>query len=109
MAGLVTEKDLPPDITGDLGSTNSMIIDALINDLVDNSKGRDHLQFSDRVYKALVRMKKFNYLKIYKSSVLVGQEERIFLILNELFGYFLKLLSDDELLKAKTNNHDFFR
>jgi len=43
-----------------------------------------------------------------KSTVLTGQEERIFLILNELFGYFLKLLNDEELFKAKANNHNYY-
>jgi len=108
MAGLVTHEDLPPDITDELGNTNSMIIGTLINDLIDNSKDKDYLQFSDRVYNALVRMKNLNYSKIYKSIVLTGQEERIFLILNELFGYFLKLLNDEELFKAKANNHNYY-
>ena len=43
-----------------------------------------------------------------KSTVLTGQEERIFLILNELSGYFLKLLNDEELFKAKANNHNYY-
>lgn len=108
MAGLITDEDLPPDIRGDLGNTNSMIIGTLITDLVDNSRKRDYLKFSSKIYSARVRMKKFNDSKIYGSTALVGQEERIFLILNELFSYFLKLLNDEELFKAKTTNHDYY-
>ena len=108
MAGLVTHEDLPPEITRDLGNTNSIIIGTLINDLVENSKDKDYLQFSDKVYSALVCMKKYNYSKIYKSTVLIDQEERVFLILNELFDYFLKLLNDEELYKAKTTNHNYY-
>ncbi len=108
MAGLIAQTDLPPDILGVLGDTNSKIIGALINDLIDNSRDKGYLKYSDRIYRALVRMKKFNYSKIYGSKELIGQEERIFLILNELFCYFIKLLNDDELFEAKANNHDYY-
>ena len=94
MAGLLTEEDLPQDITNVLGENNSIIIGTLISDLVDNSDDRGYLLFSDRVYNALVRMKKFSEIKIYKSPLLTGQKGRIFLILNHLFGYFSKLLDN---------------
>lgn len=109
MAGLVSDQDIPPDVKDILGDNNSRIIGTLVNDLVDNSIGKDYLQFSDRVYHALVKMKEiFNYKRIYSRVELKGQGERIFGILNELFNHFLKLLTKKALLDSKANNHNYY-
>ncbi len=99
MAELMKPGDLPPNIrsalaTDDTKSANSQIIGTLINDLVNNSEEHDYLQFSDNIFSAMKAMKDFNYQKIYLHPQLVGQEERIYLTLNELFGYFLDILED---------------
>jgi len=107
MAGLVS--DLPKSITNILGTTNSEIIGNLINDLVTNSIDQDHLEFSDRIYNAMKELKAYNYDKIYLNPKLKGQEERIYLILDQLFYYFLDILEDDtkcnDLLSGKFSNY----
>jgi dGTPase len=99
MAELIRQEDLPADLRSTLApdankNINSQIIGTLINDLVDNSKGKDYLKFSDNISSAMKAMKDFNNQKIYWHPKLVGQEKRIYLILNELFGYFLDILED---------------
>jgi dGTPase len=106
MAHLIKPTELPQPIKEALGTNNSQIIGTLINDLVQQSAGLEHLEFSERVYDAMVQMKAFNYKSIYKHPSLSGQDERIHLILKELFDYFLDILEDkkksDEL---KSGNH----
>lgn len=99
MAELISPEDLPSDLRSTLApddtkNINSQIIGTLINDLVNNSKGHDYLKFSANVFSAMKAMKEFNYQKIYLHPKLVGQERRIYLTLNELFGYFLDILED---------------
>lgn len=99
MAELIRPEDLPSDLRSTLApdankNINSQIIGTLINDLVDNSKEQDHLKFSDNISSAMKTMKDFNNQKIYWHPKLSGQERRIYLILNELFGYFLDILGD---------------
>jgi len=99
MAELISLEDLPPDLRSTLApdntkNINSQIIGTLINDLVNNSKKHNYLKFSDNIFSAMKTMKKFNDRKIYRHPKLVGQERRIYLILNELFGYFLDILED---------------
>jgi dGTPase len=109
MAELVSDDDIPPDIKGVLGDTNSRIIGTLVNDLVGNSEGKRYLQFSDRVYAALVKMKKsLNEKRIYGNKALRGQEDRIFGILSELFRYFLKLPVRQALLDSDPNNKNYY-
>jgi dGTPase len=109
MAHLVEPKDLPKSIKRVLGRNNSQIIGALINDLVKNSTGLNYLRFSDEIYAAMLEMKAFNYRSIYLHPKLTGQDKRIYLILNELFNYFLDILGDDnklrELNKGKYPNY----
>ena len=99
MAELITTEDLPDNLRSvlapdDSKSVNSQIIGTLINDLVNNSKGRNYLKFSDDIFSAMKAMKEFNNQKIYQHPKLLGQEERIYLTLKELFGYFLDILED---------------
>ena len=100
MAELIKPEDLPQNLRSvlapnDTKSANSQIIGTLINDLVDNSKEHDYLKFSDNIFFAMKNMKDFNYQKIYLHPKLLGQEERIYLTLNELFEYFLDILEDN--------------
>lgn len=93
MAQLITS-ELPTSITRVLGDTNSKIIGTLVNDLVSNSEDNNFLEYSDEVYAAMKEMKLFNYEKIYHHPKILSQKERIYLILNELFNYFLDILED---------------
>jgi len=100
IAGLIGPEDLPRDLRSilapdDTKNINSQIIGTLINDLVGNSKGRNSLRFSDDVFRAMEAMKDFNDSRIYNHPKLAGQQRRVHLTLNELFGYFLDILEDD--------------
>ena len=50
-------------------------------------------------------MKDFNDRKIYRHPKLVGQEGRIYLALNELFGYFFDILEDSNKFSKITGGH----
>lgn len=97
-ARLVKLDDLPGSVQSVLGTSNSQIIGTLIYDLVNNSSDRNYLQFSDEVYEAMVEMKSFNLRAIYQHPKLAGQDERIYLVLKELFAYFLDIVDDSSRL-----------
>ncbi len=105
MAHLLEPDQLPESIKRVLGINNSQIIGTLITDLVKNSVGLNYLQFSDKIYKAMLEMKDFNYNTIYLHPKLIGQDERIYLILNELFTYFLDILEDSNKLENLINGN----
>ena len=104
MADLIEPEDLPSSIQKVLGINNSQIIGSLVSDLVKNSFELPYLQFSDAIYNAMLEMKDFNYNSIYLHPKLTGQKERIFLILNELFDYFLDILEDSNKCDELMNN-----
>ncbi len=110
MAELVSLEDLPANLRSTLApdntkNINSQIIGTLINDLVNNSKKHNYLKFSDNIFSAMKTMKDFNYRNIYRHPKLIGQERRIYLTLNELFGYFLDILEDTNKFSKIMGNH----
>ncbi len=110
MAELISPEDLPPDLRSTLApdhnkNTNSQIIGTLINDLVSNSKKHSYLKFSDNIFSAMKTMKDFNDRKIYRHPGLVGQERRIYLTLNKLFGYFFDILDDSSKSSKTMGDH----
>ena len=57
----------------------------------------------------MLEMKDYNYTSIYLHPTLTGQDKRIYLILNELFNYFLDIIEGknklDELMNSNYPNY----
>lgn len=90
--GLLTTDDLPPAAVAVLGSTNSEIIDAMVNDIIVTAERTGSIGFSDPVYLALSILKDFNYERIYRSPLLTDYHEYFERILRTLFDFLGELL-----------------
>ena len=66
--GVISKSDIPKEVVDVLGSSNSEIINTIINDIVINSKDKGYINLSKDVYDALNYLKKFNYENIYVKS-----------------------------------------
>lgn len=87
VAGFITEDDVPDDVKEMLGNHNGQIINSLILDLIENSKNRDMIGFSDDTYEVVTKLKKFNYEKIYSNKILNEYDRFCHKIINNLFDY----------------------
>lgn len=90
MLGLISVDDIPKDIRDVLGSTNTEIIDTIVNDVINNSINKPYIMMSDEVFNALVALKKFNYENIYAKA---NTEEDIIefeKMFNKLFETYLE-------------------
>ena len=67
--GLFKRDELPKEITDVLGNTNSQIMNTIILDIIENSLDKPYIAFSDKVYRALFALKKFNGKNIYSKSM----------------------------------------
>lgn len=67
--GTIQRKDIPEQITHVLGSTNREIMNTIILDVIDHSYGKPYLEFSEKVYQAMLALKKFNQKFIYQKSL----------------------------------------
>ena len=67
--GLFERSELPKEITEILGNTNSDIMNTIILDIIENSLDKPYIALSERVYRALFALKKFNGENIYSKSM----------------------------------------
>ncbi len=63
--GFITADDIPDVIKKKIGTTNSQIIDAFVNDIIEYSKDKDVIGLSDEMYELMLVLKRFNYQNIY--------------------------------------------
>ena len=91
--GLFNKKDIPKEISDILGTTNREIINAIITNVVQNSLDKDYICVDDKIFNAIVNLKKFNYENIY-DKIYTNKE------LNEI-KYKFEYLFDNLLISLK--------
>jgi len=63
--GLIRRADIPAECVRILGNSNGTIVFNLVTDILKNSYGQGHVQFSPEISDALARLKQFNLERIY--------------------------------------------
>jgi dGTPase len=89
---IIIEDEIPSVVTQNLGLTNREIINVLIRDLVENSMGKDHVCFSDKIFEAFVALRDFNYDKIYKHEWVTHSFPQISQAMTIMFDSFASLI-----------------
>ncbi len=87
--GLLKRDDIPADCQRILGRTNGTIVHNLVTDLVVNS-GPDRISFSDEVSQALLKLKQFNYERIYLNPLVKRKVDLIRKCYRRLFNVYLE-------------------
>lgn len=93
--GVVKRQDIPDDIVKMLGNNNSKIVDTLIKDVIINSYNKPYLQFSDKVFNALIKLQSWNYKLIYESEIANKNYEKIDKLFRKLFDKYLEILQNE--------------
>ena len=92
LVGSIKREDLPKDITDVLGNNNSIIVDTLIKDIIENSINKGYISFSENVYTALMNLKKWNSEKIYNSKEAIKNQDIIEKYFYKLYSKYLEYL-----------------
>ncbi|MBR7133161.1 MAG: deoxyguanosinetriphosphate triphosphohydrolase [Clostridia bacterium] len=87
-AGVISESDLPKEITDVLGNTKSQRIATLVASIVENS-GKD-IVMDSVVEKYYDMLHGFLFEAVYKNPVAKFEETKVFGIVEGLFKYYLK-------------------
>ncbi len=108
--GIIKKSDLPKEITEVLGNTNKSIVNTIIQDIIENSLDKPYIKMSDKVFKAMKDLKKFNYEHIYNKA---NSKERIKELKEQftfLFETYVKDINEhntkSEIYKAFLNYKD---
>ena len=97
--GLISESDIPSDITNVLGVTNSEIINTIVLDIINNSLNKNYIKMSDDIYCAVNKLLKFNYENIYYKSNTKEQINNYKKMFNYLFNIYLEHLNKNDVSK----------
>lgn len=95
--GIIKTKDIPLEIRGTLGKTNSDIVNTIIMDIIHNSYDKPYLKISDHIYKAIEDLEAFNYENIYAKANSSDDINTYRIMFNELFEKCLKDVENKDL------------
>ena len=101
---LITRQDIPAACGEILGRSNGTIVHTLVTDLIANSAHlrqsnfkndpcSDCIGFSEEIGAALLKLKKFNYERIYRNSLFKPDFKRIHSCYEQLFSFYLDQLT----------------
>ncbi|MBN2626350.1 MAG: HD domain-containing protein [Spirochaetales bacterium] len=94
--GLIERPDLPSYVTEVLGDRNDQIVNSLVSDIIENSFGKEELEFSPPVFEALIKLRKYNYERIYLNEANRRDEEKLIPMFRFLFDSYMKDLEDPQ-------------
>lgn len=77
MLGIISKESIPEDIKNTLGIRNREIVNTIVLDIIQNSLGKPYLKLSENIYRAIVKLKEFNYIHIYDKSLSEEQKEEV--------------------------------
>lgn len=85
-ARLLSESDLPSEITDVLGHSKSERITTLVTDLVKN--GADKMQLSPEIDKQYRALKEFMFANVYRNPACKAEERKIYSLLDGIYSYY---------------------
>ena len=71
------------------------MIDTLVMDIIENSVGYNYIKLSDRVFKSLNDLQKFNYENIYYKAHTKEDLENYEMMFRSLFDFYLNALDNN--------------
>lgn len=87
--GILTEADVPSEITDIIGDTTGARLDHFIHDLVTNSFGKNEIAFSEPVAGAMTALRQFMFERVYQNKEAKSEEGKAEMLVETLYEYFL--------------------
>lgn len=89
-AQVMREEEIPQDIKMILGNSTSERLDTLIHDIIIHSLSKDDIIMSPEIEQAMMNLRKFMFLKVYKNPVAKGEEVKAKNLLEFLFNHYME-------------------
>ena len=88
-AGILTNADIPREISDLIGNTHSQRIDTFVCDLIDTSREAGEIRLSPAVDQALKNLRAFMFERVYRNPVAKAEETKAKDMLKRLFEYYV--------------------
>ncbi|MDO5133405.1 MAG: deoxyguanosinetriphosphate triphosphohydrolase, partial [Eubacteriales bacterium] len=87
-AGIVTEEDVPREITEVVGRTTGERLDCFIHDIIRTSQGEARIAMSEPVALALHNLRIFMHSRVYTDPVAKGEEAKAEKLVEALYEFY---------------------
>lgn len=87
---IITEEDIPKELTDVLGHSPKERLNTLIHDIVLNSEGKNAIIMSEPVEWAMKRLREYMFQSVYTNPVAKGQEAKAEKMIEQLYTHYLK-------------------
>lgn len=105
---LISIDDIPENIVKVLGKTNKEIVNTITLDIINNSIGKNYIELSEEVFKAILDLKNFNYKNIYEKACTEEERKNLEDMLRTLFKKYMEDLKENNeesnIIKSYLNN-----
>ena len=89
-AGILTNADIPREISAVLGDTHRERINSLVTNMVMHTLRTGRLGMDETVDQTMEALRNFMFERVYKNPVAKGEESKAQHILQELYSYYIK-------------------
>ncbi|MBR5128918.1 MAG: deoxyguanosinetriphosphate triphosphohydrolase [Firmicutes bacterium] len=91
-SGVISIDDIPKSSLELFGYSHRERIDAMVNDVIENSEGKDEIMQSEEFKKELLTLRNFMFKNVYKSSLVKKEEDlaKVGVVIKALYDYFLE-------------------
>ena len=89
-AGILTNADIPREISDVLGDTHRDRINSLVTNMVMHTLRTGRLGMDETVDQTMEALRNFMFERVYKNPVAKGEESKAQHILQELYSYYIK-------------------
>ena len=88
--GILTEADIPKEISSVIGETTRERLNFFVHDLVTNSQGKNDICMSEEVDKAMKNLRRFMFERVYNNPQAKGEEDKAEQLMVTLYEYYMK-------------------
>lgn len=88
-AKIFSEDAMPKEYTDILGNSTKSRLNTLINDIIDNSMGKDDILMSDEIGQAMTELRTFMFGSLYMNPTAKSEEKKAYKLIAELYGYYM--------------------
>ena len=89
-AGILTEADIPKEISSVIGKTKGERLNTFIHDIVINSQGKNDICMSKEVDQAMKALRQFMFNRVYNSRSAKSEEKKAEQLIVTLYEYYMK-------------------
>lgn len=88
-AKLLTEDDIPRELSRVLGNNVKARLNRMIHDVITSSEGSPEIKMSPEIFGAMKDLRSFLFNHVYKNPEAKGEEVKADLMIKELFRYYI--------------------